>query len=287
MGVREEGGNAHADGLIARLASRQHGVISGEQLAGIGVRRQGVTRRVQAERLHRIHRGVYAVGHPGLSREGRWMAAVLACGPGAALSHTSAAELWGMLRFRRPSRAPSIDSVSHVTVPRNARSRRGIKVHRSRSLFPSQVTRRLGIPVTAPSRTLIDLRRTLPQRQFMAALRQAEFVGLPIDREFEPDHTRSELERRFLALCRRHRLPKPDVNVRVGEYDVDFLWPERALIAELDGYGTHAGRVAFEADRARDLQLKLRGYEVVRFTWRQLKEEPSAVAAALRKLLRK
>jgi very-short-patch-repair endonuclease len=215
------------------------------------------------------------------------MAAVLACGPGAALSHTSAAELWGMLRFRRPSRAPSIDSVSHVTVPRNARSRRGIKVHRSRSLFPSQVTRRLGIPVTAPSRTLIDLRRTLPQRQFMAALRQAEFVGLPIDREFEPDHTRSELERRFLALCRRHRLPKPDVNVRVGEYDVDFLWPERALIAELDGYGTHAGRVAFEADRARDLQLKLRGYEVVRFTWRQLKEEPSAVAAALRKLLRK
>jgi very-short-patch-repair endonuclease len=140
--------------------------------------------------------------------------------------------------------------------------------------------------VTTPSRTLADLRRLLPQPQFAAALRQAEFLRLPIDQELGPDRTRSELEARLLALCRRHRLPRPTVNVRVGSFIADFLWPEHRLVVELDGYRAHSGRSAFESDRARDIELKLLGYEVIRFTWRQLTSEPASVAHTLRRLLR-
>ena len=215
------------------------------------------------------------------------MAAVLACGPGAALSHVSAGELWGMVRSRRPSQAPSRDRVSHVTVSGNARHRRGIRVHRSSTLRATHVTRRLGIPVTTPARTLADLRRSLPRPQFAAALREAQYLGLPIASALEPDGTRSELEARFLALCRRHRLPKPEPNVPIGSFIVDFLWPQERLIIELDGYRAHGGRAAFEADRERDTQLKLLGYDVIRFTWRQLTEDPAQVAGALRELLRK
>jgi very-short-patch-repair endonuclease len=173
-----------------------------------------------------------------------------------------------------------------VTVPGEGKGRPGIKVHRSRTLLPSQVTRRLGIPVTNPSRTLSDLRRTLPPKRFAAALREAEFLQLPIDLNLKPDGTRSDMEALFLALCRRHRLPKPEVNVRIGEYEVDFLWRDRLLAVEVDGWDSHRTRSAFEEDRARDLKLKLLGYEVVRLSWRQLTEMPAEVAAALRELLR-
>lgn len=216
------------------------------------------------------------------------MAAVLACGPTAVLSHTSAGRLWGMLRTKHLlSPAESQRTASHVTVSGNARRRPGIVIHRSRTLLSAQATRHLGIPVTTPSRTLEDLRRTLPRPQFAAALRQAEFLGLPLAEQLGPDGTRSELESRFLALCRRHHLPKPDVNLRVGGFVVDFAWSERRLIVEVDGWDTHRTRAAFEDDRARDLKLKLLGYESLRFTWRQLTDEPAAVAAALRELLRK
>jgi very-short-patch-repair endonuclease len=191
-----------------------------------------------------------------------------------------------MVRTRRPSSAASHHALSHVTVPGNARHRPGIRVHRSRTLVPSQTTRRSGIPVTTASRTLIDLRRTLPQPQFARALREAEYLGLPIARELEPDHSRSEMEARFLGLCRRHRLPMPGVNMPIGGYDVDFLWLDRRLVVEVDGWGSHRTRSAFEADRARDVKLKLLGYEVVRFTWRQITDRPAEVASALRKLLR-
>lgn len=176
------------------------------------------------------------------------MAAVLACGPGAFLSHTSAAALWQLVPQR-------------------------------------EVTRRVGIPVTTPSRTLVDLRRLLPRPRFAAALRQAEYLGLPLDPELEPDHTRSELEARFLALCRRHRLPRPEVNVQLGTFTVDFLWPEARLVVELDGYRAHAGRAAFEADRARDLALKALGYDFLRFTWRQVFDHPHRTVTRLRELL--
>jgi very-short-patch-repair endonuclease len=287
--VREELANTSPDAAIARLAASQHGVVSIAQLERLGIRRQSLTRRVNAQRLHRIHRGVYAVGHPGLSEKGTWMAAVLTCGPQAVLSHASAAAHWRILRSpseRSVRAATDLSSVPvHVTVPGGSRSRAGIHIHRSRILFPSAVTRRARIPITTPSRTLTDLRRTIPQPQFEQALRQAEYIGLPIDPELDPDHTRSELEARFLGLCRRRRLPKPEVNVRVGSFIADLLWPGHGLIVELDGFRAHGTRSAFEADRARDVELKLLGYEVVRFTWRQLASEPAQLARTLRRLL--
>ena len=205
------------------------------------------------------------------------MAAVLACGPDAVLSHTSAAALWQILPQR---------GFVHVTVRGHGRARPEIRVHRSRTLFPSSVTRRAGIPVTTPSRTLTDLRRLVPKPQFAAALRKAEYLGLPLDSSLNPDHTRSELEARFLALCRRHRLPQPEVNVRVGPFIADVLWPEQRLIVELDGYRAHAGRTAFEADRSRDVKLKALGYDVLRFTWEQVTLRSTEVARTVRRLLR-
>jgi very-short-patch-repair endonuclease len=158
-------------------------------------------------------------------------------------------------------------------------------VHRSRTLRQGDTTRHHGIPVTSSSRTLADLRRTLPEQQFAAALREAEFLGLHIDHHLDPDQTQSELEARFLALCRRHRLPRPEVNVRTGPFIADFLWSQCSLIVEVDGYRSHGSRSAFERDRSRDLDLKLRGYEVARFTWRHVADQPGEVAEALRRLL--
>lgn len=203
------------------------------------------------------------------------MAAVLACGEGAVLSHRSAAELWEILR--------PTDGPVHVTVPGDAgRVRRsGLRIHRSSSLTPAEATRRDRIPVTRPARTIADLRRSEPESTVRAAVRQAEFLGLRLDHPAHSDRTRSELERAFLRLCRRHRLPEPAVNERVGPYVVDFLWRERGLIVETDGYAAHRGAQAFEDDRARDVELRLRGYEVLRFTYGQVDRDPHGVAAAV------
>jgi very-short-patch-repair endonuclease len=289
--VDAQAAKADPDREIAWIAAHQHGVITIRQLDDVGIHRQGRARRVRQGRLHRIHRGVYAVGHAGLSEKGRWIAAVLACGPAAVLSHISAGALWEMFPVRKPSgawrrqRAGAI----HVTVPgKDGRTHRDtIRVHHSVTLRPSQVTLRDRIPVTTPSRTLSDLRRVLPVRQFSAALREAEFLGLPLDTRLKPDGTRSEMEAAFLRLCRRHRLPRPVVNIRIAGFDVDFLWLERRLAVEVDGWDSHRTRSAFEADRARDTKLKLLGYEVVRFTWRQLTSDPATVAVALRELLQR
>jgi hypothetical protein len=200
------------------------------------------------------------------------MAAVLACGEGAVLSHTSAAELWGIRRrVRRLSEADERDSV-HVTVPSTAgiRKRDGIVLHRSTTLIARHCTRRDGIPVTNPARTLSDLRPLLSPAQFAAALREAEFLRLPIDHRIEPDRARSELEQAMLAICRRHRLPPPEVNVNVDRYEVDLLWRDQRLIVEVDGWDSHRSRSAFEEDRARDARLAVLGYEVLRFTWRRM-----------------
>jgi very-short-patch-repair endonuclease len=148
------------------------------------------------------------------------------------------------------------------------------------------VTRRERIPVTTPSRTLADLRRLLPQPRFAAALRQAEFLGLPLDPRLEADHTRSELEARFLSLCRRHRLPRPEANVPIGPCTVDCLWRDRRLVVELDGHRAHGSRAAFEADRERDAYLTRLGFSVVRLTWRQVTRNPADVTATLRQVLR-
>lgn len=191
-----------ADVLVARIAARQHGVVSVAQLAEAGIGRSGIARRVEAGRLHRIHRGVYAVGHPGLCDQGRWMAAVLACGEGSVLSHRSAAALWALL----PARGGPVD----VTIPSsNGRARRaGIRLHRSPSLTDAATTHQKRIAVTTPARTITDLRRVAPPNQVRKAIRQAEFLDLDLA-EMPSDRTNSELERLFLALLRRHRLPGP------------------------------------------------------------------------------
>jgi very-short-patch-repair endonuclease len=149
--------------------------------------------------------------------------------------------------------------------------------------------------VTNPGRTLADLRALLSPAQFNAAVRETEFLGLPIDEgvvrqasgSSKPPRTRTELEALFLSLCRRHRLPQPEVNVRVDSFEVDFLWPARHLVAEVDGWESHRTRSAFEEDRRRDARLRLLGYEVLRFTWRQVKDEARTVAATIRTILRR
>src|SRR4051812_36507603 len=176
------------------------------------------------------------------------MAAVLALGEKAAISHQSAAAIWGMLK---PRSGPV-----HVTVAGNGgrKQRRGIRVHRSHSLIADFVTRRNGIPVTKPKRTLRDLHRTSPQPVFRRAVRRALDLRLIASSDLRnaDELTRSELERRFLALCRRHRLPLPEVNARVGPYEVDFLWRAQRVVVETDSWRHHGGRSAFQRDRARD-----------------------------------
>ncbi|OLE36031.1 MAG: hypothetical protein AUG48_09035 [Actinobacteria bacterium 13_1_20CM_3_68_9] len=157
-------------------------------------------------------------------------------------------------------------------------------MHRSSSLTSAVTTRRHGIAVTTPARALADLPRVATPDEVRCAIRQAEVLGLPASVGSEPE-TRSELEHLFLRLCRHHRLPPPEVNVRIGPFIVDFPWRDQKLIVETDGYRFHRGRLAFEDDRARDVTLKLQGYEVVRFTHRQVANEAPQVAQTLRVLL--
>jgi very-short-patch-repair endonuclease len=278
---------ANGDRLIAAIAARQHGVVTIAQLRAAGVDDDAARRRVRAGRLHRIHRGVYAVGHHRLSFEGRCLAALLACGKAAVLSHRSAAAIWGMLR-------PASGSVE-LTVPTGAgRSKRtGIMIHRSATLTSTVVSMRSGIPVTTPGRTLRDVRRTIGRPAYQRAARRALDLRLitPEALGSEPDLTRSELERLFLRLCSRHRLPQPEVNAQVGSIDqmgpleVDFLWRDHALVVETDGFRFHSGRVAFESDRARDARLQAAGYRVLRFSHRQVRGSPRLVVSALRRVM--
>jgi very-short-patch-repair endonuclease len=254
-------------------------VLTTAELVGCGLTRAGIHRRAKAGRLHRLHHGVYAVGHTALTQEAYWLAAVKACGLGAVLSHRSAAQLWELLP-RRPG------PVS-ITVPahRHPRSVRGISVHRSKTLTARDVTRRDRIPVTTPSRTLRDLKRVLPREQWEAAIDCARSRGRNVSDVVEEAPTRSVLERRCLLLCRRQRIPAPRVNVRVGSFLVDFLWPESRLIVEVDGYEFHCDRASFEADRARDAELAVLGYRVLRFTYPQVTREQVRVAATVRQMM--
>jgi very-short-patch-repair endonuclease len=280
-GMHPKGANGGPDRLIAQVAAHQHAVIAIDELLAAGLSHEGVKTRVRAGRLHRKHRGVYAVGHPRLDQHGIWLAAVKACGHGAALSHQSAAQLAKLLP------QPAYRGPVHVTVAGAAgrRQRKGIVIHRSTTLSNSEVMIRDGIPVTNPRRTLIDLRRVLDRDAWEDALDRARVLSLPIGDLKASEPTRSRFERRMLALCRRHRLPKPEVNARVGPFLVDFLWQEQGLVVEADGFENHRGRAAFEADRQRDAQLALMAYRVVRFTWRRVRDDPAAVATTVRGLL--
>jgi hypothetical protein len=194
------------DARIGAISGRQHGLVTVEQLRMAGIDEAGVRRRVTAGRLHRLHRGVYAVGHLSLSWRGRWLAAVLAVGDGAVLSHTSAVALW---RFLRPIPGPV-----HVTVGAavHRSPRPGIRIHRSRTLTPRDVTRRHGIALTTPARTIEDVRGEVEPHLFRRALRQAELAGYRVPHLGRVRRTRSDLELLFLGLCEDHGLPRPLVN---------------------------------------------------------------------------
>jgi very-short-patch-repair endonuclease len=287
--MRQELANQRRDAAVARIAARQHGVISLRQLNACGLDPSAVKRRAAAGHLHRMHRGIYAVGHPNISNEGRWMAAVLAYGAGAVLSHRSAAGLWRILAVPPHGQDRSGGGLIDVTVHGDGgrARRRGIRLHRSLTLSPAHCTIRQGIPVTTPGRTLEDLRHVLPGTKLASALREAEYLKLAIGDRPNVDRTRTELEALFLALCRRHRLPQPEVNVRIDRYEVDFLWRAQGLVVEVDGWESHRTRSAFEEDRARDARLMLLGHDVLRFTWRQVEAEATALARTIRTLLRR
>lgn len=204
---------------------------------------------------------------------------MLALAPAAVLSHRSAAGLWRLLD---PVAAPV-----HVSIPSDAgRARRaGIRIHRRAALDPSALVVRNRIPVTSPGQTLADLHLVIAPAELRRAVRQAEVLGLPTGSEDRPDPTRSELEERFLALCKRHRIPPPEVNRHVGAFEVDFLWREARLVVETDGYAFHRGRSHFESDRRRDLALRRLGYDVMRLSYSQVVGEPGQVAASLRAAL--
>ena len=288
---------------MAQLAARQHGAVARRQLEALGLGRGAIAHRVEAGRLHRVHLGVYAVGYPLLTGHGRWMAAVLACGDGALLSHRSAAALWEL-----PISATG--PIDVTIIGRCHRGRPGITLHQPRHLHLSDRSIRHGIPVTSVARTILDLAEVASGRQLERALEEAERLRLFDLTAFEylckrsvghrglgrarsrlesfPDavpDTRSELENRFVELCRNAGLPMPSLNVSVAGFVVDALWPAERLVVGLDGFAFHHTRQAFERDRARDAKLQLAGCRVLRITHRRLMREPGAVAAGIRQLL--
>ncbi|HEX2359062.1 MAG TPA: type IV toxin-antitoxin system AbiEi family antitoxin domain-containing protein [Solirubrobacterales bacterium] len=288
------------------IARRQHGVVSRAQLLELGLHPQAIKHRVAKGRLHRIRRSVYVVGRPELTRRGGWMAAVLACGPGALLSHASAAALWGIVPTR--TRAPA-EATIDVSVPRSVRPRLdGVHVHR-RALADVERTLSDGIPVTMPARTLIDVSVRLRPAEIEAAVNAADKRDL-IDpgslsaalegyrgqrgvaalravldrRTFRL--TDSELERRFLRLVRRAGLPMPETGRYLNGFKVDFHWPALGLVVETDGLRYHRTPAQQARDRERDQAHARAGMTTLRFTHEQIRFEPDQVARTLAAVVR-
>jgi very-short-patch-repair endonuclease len=292
------------DASVAELADRQHGVVSRAQLVGLGLGRGAILHRLERKRLHPVHRGIYAVGRRRLSRAGVRMAAVLACGDGAVLSHRSAAVHWGIYR-------PD-PSLTDVTASGRVGRREGIRAHKA--LLPAdEITEVDGIPVTTVARTLLDLAAILNRHQLERAIEQAEALRLSdatplvalvtrypgrrgtavlkaiIGAENRTaGMTRSELEERFLRFLAERELPLPRTNVwlQIGEdwIEVDCVWPEQRVVAELDSWTYHGTRAAFRRDRARDRRLKVAGWQPIRITSWDIGEQPHALEAELRAL---
>jgi very-short-patch-repair endonuclease len=297
-------GSRSANDALAEVAERQHGVVSLGQLREMGASESRIRGLVNRRALRPVHRGVYAVGHKRLPAEGWWMAAVLACGSGAVLSHRSAGRLWRMSRSRGPV---------EVTRPKGWRSPAGVFAHRL-PCAEDEWTVRDGIPVTGVSRTLLDLATVVSRRQLENALNEAEVlrltdsVSLPrllaryprrrgtavlrailADEDALGGPTLNDFEERFAVLLAEHDLPKPrfnaDLVVRGRHFNVDCLWSKRRLIVELDGGAVHGTARAFEADRERDRILAADGWQVVRVTWRQLSDDSVAVVEDVRRAL--
>jgi predicted transcriptional regulator of viral defense system len=289
---------------MAALARRQHGVLSLRQLGTIGLSASGVRNRVASGRLHRVHRGVFAVGHPLLSRDGRRMAAVLACGAGAALSHRSAAAHRGL-------RADGRNAIDVISQRRPGRRIDGITAHSGATLLARDVELVDAIPTTTLARTLLDLADVVTPRQLERAVEQAEVLraldmraitdvltradgrrgaatlrAVLAEVRLGTTTTRNDLEEAFLAICRDAGRPPDGVNVWIpypegGGAEADFVWQRHNLIAEVDGRATHLTPRAFEHDRRRDQRLAALGWRVVRFSWRQVATEPDDVAATV------
>jgi very-short-patch-repair endonuclease len=286
---------------IRLLAERQHGIVTRRQLLRRGLTHRLVEGRVEAGVLVAVYDGVFAVGHRKLSREAIWLAAVFASGPGAVLSHGSAAELWKI--------GVGGDRVE-VTRRSGGTTRAVIWVHQTRFLPSDHVAVEKGIPVTSVERTILDMAARRGRRGLERMVVDADRARLVdwrqlrrvvergvgrkgvgrlrrVVRDIDPHSrdTRSPLEVDLLALCRKAGLPKPEVNVLVEGHLVDFLWPAERLVVETDGYAFHSDRAAFERDRERDLDLTAAGYEVSRFTYRMLTRHPSGCAKRIREAL--
>ncbi|MGH2886174.1 MAG: type IV toxin-antitoxin system AbiEi family antitoxin domain-containing protein [Solirubrobacteraceae bacterium] len=289
------------DRLIGALAERQHGVVAIWQLMALGLGPDAIQYRVNIGRLHRIHRGVYAVGHRKLTRQGHRMAAVLAYGPDAVLSHRSAAAHWG------------IGQASYrfdVTTPSSRRSRKKIRAHASR-LDPEDRDVHDGSPVTSVARTILDLAAQHSKDQLTHLVEEADRKHLldlnALDRAMArrprtagtkrlkavlaayrgPTDTRSRLERGFRRLIAKAGLPEPQFNVVVAGLTVDVYWPQWKLVVEIDSEQYHANPSAFETDRIRDATLQKHDIRVLRVTGDRLDNDPEAVLAdvlALRRL---
>jgi len=284
--------NLHS--LAWELAERQHGVVARRQLLALGFTTDAIFHRLRKGRLHPLYRGVYAVGRPELTQHGRWMAAILAKGPAAVLTHRSAASLYGI--------ALQKGNAIHVAVPAHARRRssRGITVHRRTEL---SATARQGIPVTTITDTLIDLATQTTRDALEQAINEADKRDL-IDPEAlgeAAEHTRrpgaakvrrvtrrflrtdSPLEREFLRIVKRAGLPPPQTQAHVNGHRVDFHWPELHLVVETDGLRYHRTAAAQAADRQRDQDHFLAGLTALRFSRVQVKDDAAHVEAVLRR----
>jgi len=290
---------------LNRLAARQHGVVSRRSLLELGLGRGAINRRVATGRLVPLQRGVYLVAGAPLTREARWMEALLACGPRAALSHRTAGAIWTLVA------APP----EHVEVTAPAvRRRPGIDVHRS-TLRPDEQTTWRGLAITTPSRTLLDLAARFTPSHILRAVEEAEVRRIlnvaAIERllEHHPGRpgtralrvameqrgligegvVRSVFESAFAGFLATAGLPAPRLNARVAagskRIEVDVAWFPQRVAVELDGHETHGTRSSFERDRARDRALHVAGWRVVRITWRQFHQERGAIARDLRALL--
>jgi Protein of unknown function (DUF559) len=283
-------------------------VVSLEQLEGLGLTGDAVVKRAESGRLYRVHQRAYSLMPRVTTQRGKFMAAVLACGPGAVLSHRSAAYLWGLVdEWVEP-----ID----VTAPnRRGRSPDGVAAHRDGSLRPVDKTKLHGIPCTSLARTLLDYAGVAPEWELGRAVAQAEVLGvldwdalrsllrrgrrrrgvarlrLVVD-SLHPDtkRTRGDLERLFLAMCIRAELPQPEVNIWLDipggkALQADFLWRGARLIVEADSRGFHDTASAFEYDRKREQRFQAASWRVSRCTWAQVEREPQRLAATIRSLL--
>jgi very-short-patch-repair endonuclease len=285
---------------LAALAARQHGVVARRQLLAFGLSPRVIESRLAARRLTPIHRGVYAFGAQ-IGLRGHWLAAVLACGEGAVLSHRSAAALWGLIPARHPIEVSARSG--------RGKSGRRIVIHEGR-IDRRDRTLQARIPVTTVARTLFDLAEVVDERRLERAFEEADRLKLlemraledvcsrsygrralrPIRRLIEeaqePVWTRSELEYRFALFCREQQFPAAETNVVVLGHEVDVFWPYERLIVELDGYAFHGHRNAFEGDRSKDTARQAADYRAIRVTDRRLKREPAQLAGEIRNLLR-